>query len=105
MRPRLARCSMPDRLAESWYDLVSSPRVIAEQSGVRSAIPEGLSFIQGSQPEYVWFRQSDRDLKNWLLAHGYRMDVDTPESFIAVRADLPPLHTSPSGGFGCFPAP
>lgn len=87
------------------FDLVYSPRAIAEQWAVGAAEPEGVAFLQRTNPEYVWFRQSDRSLKEWLAANGYRLDIDTPESFIAVRRDLEPLHNPGPQTFGCFPSP
>jgi hypothetical protein len=86
------------------FDLVYSERTIAEQVAVRAARPEGIAFLKRTQPEYVWFRQSDRALKNWLSTNGYRLDVETSTSFVAVRQDLPPVHNPGSQAPGCFPA-
>jgi hypothetical protein len=56
-----------------------------------------------AKPEYVWLRNDRLDVREWLASHGYRVDARTTLSFIAVRADLPPLerptHTMPA----CFP--
>ena len=41
----------------------------------------------------------------WLIANGYRVDIDSAESFIAVRADVAPPADPGSQIFGCFPAP
>ena len=87
------------------FDLVYSPRVIAEQWAVGSAEPQGIEFLQRDRPEYVWFRQSDRALKEWLRGNGYRLDIETPESFIAVRRDLPQIQNPGPQEPGCFPAP
>jgi hypothetical protein len=87
------------------FDLVYSSQTIAEQSAVYEAEPAGIAFLERSRPEYVWFRQSEQALKNWLTNHGYRLDVDTPDSFIAVRSDLPRLLTPSPQEPGCFPAP
>ena len=87
------------------YDLVYSSHTIAEQDAVDGARPEGLAFLQRARPEYVWFRQSSQHLKSWLQSNGYRLDIDTSESFIGVRQDLPQLQDPGPQTFGCFPSP
>jgi hypothetical protein len=43
-------------------------------------------------------------LKAWLVTRGYRIDVETDESFLAVRPDLPSIeHPGPQAS-GCFPS-
>ena len=64
-----------------------------------------IEFLQRDPPEYVWFRQSDRALKDWLSSNGYRLDIETAESFIAVRRDLPQIQSPGPQTPGCFPAP
>jgi hypothetical protein len=85
------------------FDLVYSPRVIQEQWAVGSAGPEGIAFLLSSKPEYVWFRQSDWSLKQWLSGNGYRLDIETAESYIAVRQDVKPLQSAVPQTVGCFP--
>jgi hypothetical protein len=87
------------------FDLVYSPQTAAEQDAVSYGTPLGIAFLQRTRPEYVWFRQSSGEIKRWLAGNGYRLDIDTPESFIAVRQDLPPLHDPGPQTFGCFPSP
>jgi hypothetical protein len=87
------------------FDLVYSPEAIAEQSAVGIAEARGKEFLLRTRPEYVWFRQSSQPLKAWLASNGYRLDIDTPESFIAVRRDLAPLENPGPQTFGCFPSP
>ena len=86
------------------FDLLYSSRAIAEQWAVGAAEPQGIAFLQRAAPEYVWFRQSNRTLKEWLAGNGYRLDVETPESFIAVRQDQKPLRAAEPQTPGCFPA-
>jgi hypothetical protein len=87
------------------FDLIYSPRTIAEQHAVGAAEPEGVAFLERTMPEYVWFRQSDTRLKSWVSENGYRIDVDTPVSFIAVRHDIPLVTAVAPQLPGCFPAP
>ena len=87
------------------YDLVYSPRTIAEQDAVENGEPEGLAFLQRARPEYAWFRQSNTRLKSWASDNGYRIDIDTPESFVAVRDNVARLRDPGPQTFGCFPSP
>jgi hypothetical protein len=87
------------------FDLVYSPSTIAQQSAVSNAQPEGTEFLRRTRPEYVWFPQTNGPLKTWLANNDYRLDVETQESFIAVRRDLPQLRNPGPQTFGCFPAP
>ncbi len=86
------------------FDLVYSERTIAEQLPVPYAGEPGLRFLDRARPEYVWFPQADQDLKRWLTGNGYRIDIDTAESFVAVREDVAPLRSPGPQTFGCFPA-
>src|SRR4029453_15404394 len=66
--------------------------------------PTALQTLEDLSPEYAWLptRHSKR-AKDWFRSHGYRIDVETPSSFVAVRNDLPivsPVSVTPSG---CFP--
>jgi hypothetical protein len=85
------------------YDLMYSAATIREQNALAAA-PPGTAFLERTRPEYVWFPQSKGKLKAWVADHGYRIDVDTPESFLAVRDDLPSVRTPKAQTFGCFPA-
>lgn len=87
------------------YDLLYSAAAIDEQSQLAQGTAAGVAFIERTRPEYLWYPQSKAVLKHWVAANGYRLDVDTRESFVAVRADLRPLTPSGALEFGCFPAP
>ncbi len=85
------------------FDLIYSPAVIKQQNAIDSADPVGIDFLDRARPEYVWFPASSTNLKTWLAVHGYRIDVDTARSFLAVRTDLPAIKTSAQPVAGCFP--
>jgi hypothetical protein len=87
------------------YDLVYSPETIAEQEDVARGAPRGIAFLARTRPEYVWYPQSKGALKEWVAGNGYRIDIDTRESFLAVRMDLGSVSAPPPQVFGCFPAP
>jgi hypothetical protein len=83
--PRL-RVSMDGR-----RETVYSDTRIAEHDAIMAGSSAGLAALQSWRPEYVWLPERSVATKNWLLANGYRLDVETPQSFVAVRADLPRL--------------
>lgn len=78
---------------------------LAEHAAVLAGEPAGLSALAGWDAEYVWLPASSAVTRAWLLANGYRVDLETPRSFLAVRSDLPPL-PSPrpeAASARCFP--
>jgi hypothetical protein len=84
--PRL-RVSMDGR-----RETVYSESTIELQSAVAHGGSDGIAFLDRVRPEYVWLPQATGGAtRQWLLTHGYRLDVTTPDSFIATRADLPVL--------------
>ena len=87
------------------YDLLYSAATIDEQDQVSRGTPRGTAFIERTRPEYIWYPSSMTRLKQWVAANGYRVDIDTSDSFLAVRADLPTIARPPAQVFGCFPAP
>jgi hypothetical protein len=95
--PRL-RVSMDGR-----RETIYSPTRLREWSEIAKGSPRGLTAIDRDKPEYVWM-QSDRvALRRGLLERGYRIDLQTPESFVAVREDLPPIRRIEVRSSGCFP--
>jgi hypothetical protein len=84
--PRL-RVSMDGR-----HDTVYTQSMIDLQSAVAHGRREGLEYLDRVRPDYVWLRSdAGAAARAWLTAHGYRLDVNNAQSFIASRADLPPL--------------
>jgi hypothetical protein len=98
--PRL-RVSMDGR-----RETVYSDTRLAEHAAIRDGTPEGLALLGTWQAEYVWLPSGSQATRRWLAAHGYRIDVETPRSFVAVREDLAPLRvfTHPPATGRCFPA-
>ena len=87
------------------YDLVYSPETIDEQENVARGTPKGTAFLARTRPEYIWYPQSKTELRAWVPDNGYRIDVETGESFLAVRSDLQVVRQPAVQTFGCFPAP
>ena len=80
--PRL-RVSMDGR-----RETVYSPETLNIQDAVVDGAPEGISYLLRERPEYVWLKRSAEPTRAALSGNGYRIDVVTAESFIAVRDDL-----------------
>lgn len=90
-----------DGRRESLY----SERTINEQLAIADGDPAGFAVLARLNPDYVWLPASSRATADWLRANGYREDVTTDRSFIAVRSDLPPLRPWHGDSSGCFPGP
>ncbi len=56
-----------------------------------------------ASPEYVWLRNDQTTVRDWLAANGYRIDARTGLSFVAARRDLPPLRGPAAMMPACFP--
>jgi hypothetical protein len=98
--PRL-RVSMDGR-----RETVYSNDRLEEHGAILNGTPAGFDTLAEWQPEYVWLPAASAATKHWLLEHGYRVEHDTKESFVAVRGDLPRLRAprieDPSR-VACFP--
>jgi hypothetical protein len=87
-------------------ETVYSERVLDEQQKIAYGDPDALGRLQASSPEYAWLPQGHTDrAKPWFTSHGYRIDVNTPLSFVAVRQDLPRVPHVAAGAGPCFPGP
>ena len=85
-------------------DGYSDARLI-EHDAILAGEGAGLSALGAWRAEYVWLPQSSSVTREWLIAHDYRIDVETPQSFVAVRSDLPSLKSEDirEAGVPCFP--
>jgi hypothetical protein len=72
-------------------ETVYSDRRLDEHAAILAGAPEGLQLLSRWRPEYVWLPATSAATKTWLGENGYRYDVETERSFVAVRADLPRL--------------
>jgi hypothetical protein len=87
-------------------ETVYSEAVLDQQRRLAYGDPAALASVQAVSPEYAWLPQGHTDrAKPWFASHGYRIDVNTPLSFIAVRQDLPPVLPVAAGAAPCFPGP
>ena len=80
-------------------------RVLHEQYAIANGTPEGLQALQRIRPDYVWLPARSSTTAAWLRVNGYREEVRTDDSFVAVRSDLPPLARVAVASSGCFPGP
>jgi hypothetical protein len=85
LSPRL-RVSMDGR-RETTY----SEARLMESDGILSGEPEGFAVLEQWHAEYVWVPATSRATIDWLRVHGYRIDIETAQSSVAVRGDLPRL--------------
>jgi hypothetical protein len=87
-------------------ETVYSMRTLHEQYAIAFGQPEGFQALERLKPEYVWLSyQFSRPTAAWLREHGYRIDIDTPNSFVAVRSDLPRVNPVEVTSTLCFPGP
>ena len=87
-------------------ETVYSMRTLQEQYDIAFGRQEGFQALERLKPEYVWLsHEFSRPTAEWLRRHEYRIDIDTPQSFVAVRADLPRVSATPVVPTSCFPGP
>jgi hypothetical protein len=86
-------------------ETVYSPDVLHEQLAISAGTAEGFKALARIQPEYVWLPNSAPGVAKWLTDNGYRQEIQTKRSFVAVRGDLPPLTAYAGSSSGCFPGP
>jgi hypothetical protein len=86
-------------------ETIYSDAVLSGHEALNAATPEGIAYLQRLDPTYVWLPSSSSGLGRWLETHGYRLDVRTPQSVIAVREDRPVLRVPHDPLNSCFPGP
>jgi hypothetical protein len=84
-------------------ETVYSDAVLADHFALYDGTPEGVAYLERLDPDYAWLPSAQTRVREWLETHGYRIDVLTNESFVAVRADRPRLQAQPVSGSACFP--
>lgn len=73
-------------------ETVYTPATLQAQYRIQMGRAEGLRTLEALSPDYVWLPLPDaRRTRDWLVQHGYRIDVETRRSFIATRASLPAI--------------
>ena len=86
-------------------ETVYTDATMREQRAIAEGTADGFRVLERLNPDYVWLKSESGATAEWLRAHGYREDVRTDKSFVAVRADLPPLSSWAGVSSGCFPGP
>jgi hypothetical protein len=89
-------------------ETVYSDRRLDEHGAILAGSPAGIAALASWRAEYAWLPATSIRTREWLATHGYRIEVVTAKSFVAVRNDLPALAVSPSsspsaGARRCFP--
>jgi hypothetical protein len=86
-------------------ETIYSDEVLKNHEEMDAATPQGVAYLQRLDPDYVWLPATLTNVRDWLSTHGYRIDIDTPRSFVAVRASLPIVKVSDAPLPACFPGP
>jgi hypothetical protein len=86
-------------------ETVYSDARIREHDAILFGRPDGLRTLASWRPDYVWLPNSSQVTRQWLTGNGYRLQIQTADSFVAVPADAPPLTyaPAPSQPPPCFP--
>jgi hypothetical protein len=85
-------------------ETVYSDETDQRQVGIERGTPDGLAFLADVRPEYVWLAASSANTRRWVGARGdYRVDLETPDSFLGVRADQPVVRPVREVPAACFP--
>ena len=85
-------------------ETVYSEQALERQVAIAFGDAAGLHALERLSPEYVWLplARSRRTL-DWIRNQRYRIDIQTPQSFVAVRDDLPKVVPVSIMSTGCFP--
>jgi len=85
-------------------ETVYSEQAFEQQVAIAFGDAAGLRALERLSPEYVWLplARSRRTL-DWIRNQRYRIDIQTPQSFVAVRDDLPRVVPVSIMSTGCFP--
>ena len=84
-------------------ETVYSDEVLAWHRDVERGDAAAIAKMTVLGPEYVWLRASLTATRARLAASGYRIDVETGSSFVAVRNDLPVMTSAAPPLPVCFP--
>ena len=84
-------------------ETIYSDTVLEEHFALYEGTPEGVAYLQRLSADYVWLPASKTRVRDWLAVHGYRIDVDSADSFVAVRADHPNVFPRSGTIDACFP--
>jgi hypothetical protein len=84
-------------------ETVYSDELLAWTRAVERGDREAIQRLISLGPEYVWLPASRTATRAALERHGYRLDIDTDASFVAVRRDLPELSLHAAALPPCFP--
>lgn len=85
-------------------ETVYSDARLAEHDAIILGTDEGLQTLARWQAEYVWLPSTSGATRDWLQGNSYRIDFESPRSFVAVREDLPRLPEWSGAAIpACFP--
>ena len=85
-------------------EAIYSEATLRAQQEVALGTTLGMDTLAQMRADYVWL-PSGSPARTWLQSHGYRVDIASDRSFVARRADHPPLDAWQGMSSGCFPGP
>jgi hypothetical protein len=87
-------------------ETVYSDEVLANHDELYAGTAAGIDYLRRLAPTYIWLPASLQTLRAQLRSQGYRVDLETRESFVAARLDAPVIPFSrDEPPAGCFPGP
>lgn len=88
-------------------ETVYTEATLDRQGAVAAGASDGVAWIATERPDYLWYPASRRTLRAALTQLPYRIDIETPDSFLATRADLPRVVPTAAdwNRTACFPNP
>jgi hypothetical protein len=84
-------------------ETVYSDEVIQFHRRFERGDPEAQQRFTLLSPDYVWLPARRVEARRWLEANGYRVDVASTRSFIAVRGNQPVVPAASERMPACFP--
>jgi hypothetical protein len=85
-------------------ETVYSVDTLTQSDAVVAGEPNAMGFLLTTRPEYVWLTSARTRTRQWLMDHGYRIDIDIPgKAWLAVRSDVGVVTMPRVGAPSCFP--
>jgi hypothetical protein len=87
-------------------ETIYSDEVLANHDELYAGTPAGIVYLHRLNPNYIWLPTALTHLREQLSRAGYRVDLETNQSFVAARADAPTIRPfSGQPPIACFPGP
>jgi hypothetical protein len=84
-------------------ETIYSNAVLASHYQLYDGSPAGLAYLERLAPDYIWLPAAHTRVREWAASHGYRIDLETAESFVAVHNDRARVRAPARAPGRCFP--